>query len=71
MDFVNDVIAWKRDGNELDDERMRAFVDGVVAGAVPDYQASALLMAMTMRGLGDAETLAMVRAMVRAARVST
>ena len=30
MDFVNDVIAWKRDGNELDEPRVRAFVDGVV-----------------------------------------
>ncbi len=64
MDFVHDVIAWKRDGNELDEPRVRAFVEGVVSGAVPSYQASALLMAMVLRGLSDDETLWLARAMV-------
>ena len=64
MDFVHDVIAWKRDGNELDESRVRVFVDGVVSGAVPSYQASALLMAMVLRGLSDDETLWLARAMV-------
>ncbi len=64
MDFVHDVIAWKRDGKELDEPRVRAFVDGVVSGAVPSYQASALLMAMVLRGLSDDETLWLARAMV-------
>ena len=50
MDFVNDIIARKRDGDELDEARMRAFVDGVVDGSVPAYQASALLMAIVLRG---------------------
>ena len=64
MDFVNDVIAWKRDGRELDAGRLRAFVDGVVDGSVPSYQASALLMAMVLHGLSDAETVELARAMV-------
>jgi pyrimidine-nucleoside phosphorylase/thymidine phosphorylase len=64
VDFVHDVIAWKRDGNELDEPRVRAFVEGVVSGAVPSYQASALLMAMVLRGMSDAETLSLARAMV-------
>ena len=64
VDFVHDVIAWKRDGNELDEPRVRAFVEGVVSGAVPSYQASALLMAMVLRGLSDDETLSLARAMV-------
>ncbi len=64
MDFVHDVIAWKRDGNELDESRVRGFVEGVVNGSVPSYQASALLMAMVLRGLSDGETLALARAMV-------
>jgi pyrimidine-nucleoside phosphorylase len=68
VDFANDVIAWKRDGNELDEPRLRAFVEGVVGGGVPDYQASALLMAMTLRGLSDAETLGLARAMVESGR---
>ena len=53
MDIVNDIIAWKRDGHELDDERMRAFVDGVVDGSLASYQASALLMAIVWRGLSE------------------
>ncbi len=64
MDFVHDVIAWKRDGKELDEGRVRAFVEGVVSGAVPSYQASAVLMAMVIRGLSDDETLLLARAMV-------
>ena len=68
MDFVNDVIAWKRDGQELDETRIRAFVDGVVSGAVTSYQASALLMAMVLRGLGDAETITLARAMVESGK---
>ena len=64
MDFVHDVIAWKRDGNELDEARVDAFVQGVVSGAVPSYQASALLMAMVLRGLSDDETLWLARAMI-------
>ena len=64
MDFVHDVIAWKRDGNELDEPRLRAFVRGIVDGSVPSYQASALLMAMVLRGLSDDETLLLARAMV-------
>jgi len=56
VDFVHEVIARKRDGEELDEARIRAFVDGVVSGVVPSYQASALLMAMVLRGLSDDET---------------
>jgi pyrimidine-nucleoside phosphorylase len=68
VDFVNDVIAWKRDGHELDAGRLRAFVDGVVAGSVPSYQASALLMAMVLHGLSDAETVELARAMVESGK---
>ncbi len=69
MDFVNDVIAWKRDGRRLDAERLKAFVDGVVSGAVPPYQAGALLMAITLRGLDDEETVELARAMVESGKL--
>ena len=69
MDFVNDVIAWKRDGHELDAGRLRAFVDGVVDGSVPSYQASALLMAMVLQGLSDGETLELARALVESGKM--
>jgi len=68
VDFVNDVIAWKRDGRELDAGRLRAFVDGVVGGSVPSYQASALLMSMVLHGLSDAETVELARAMVESGK---
>jgi pyrimidine-nucleoside phosphorylase len=68
VDFVNDVIARKRDGHQLDAGRLRAFVDGVVDGSVPSYQASALLMAMVLNGLSDAETVELARAMVESGK---
>jgi len=68
VDFASDVIAWKRDGKELDGARMRAFVEGSVSGAVPSYQASALLMAMVLRGLSDTETLELARALVESGK---
>jgi pyrimidine-nucleoside phosphorylase len=64
MDVVNDIIAWKRDGKELDAERLDAFVGGVVDGSIAPYQASALLMAIVLRGLSEQETIALARAMV-------
>ncbi len=64
MDVVNDIIAWKRDGHELDEGRLQAFVTGVVDGSVPAYQASALLMAIVLRGFSPIETVALARAMV-------
>ena len=64
FDVVNDIIARKRDGGELDEARLRAFVSGVVTGSMPAYQASALLMAIVLRGFSPAETLGLARAMV-------
>ncbi len=68
MDFVNDIIVPKRDGAQLNAARIDAFVRGVVSGAVPAYQASALLMAMVLRGLSDAETVAFARSMVESGK---
>jgi len=64
MQFV-DVIARKRDGKALSREAIDAFVEGVVKGSVPDYQASALLMAIVLRGMTDDETAWLTDAMVR------
>ena len=68
MDVVSDIIVPKRDGAELDAARIDAFVRGVVSGAVPSYQASALLMAMVLRGLSDGETLSLARSMVESGK---
>ena len=59
-----DVIAAKRDGRQLDPDRLREFVLAYARGDVPDYQAAALVMAAFINGLDEAETLALTRAMV-------
>ena len=51
-----DIIEKKRDGGELSDAEIGFFIRGYVAGEIPDYQASALLMAIFLRGMTDTET---------------
>jgi pyrimidine-nucleoside phosphorylase len=60
-----DVIAKKRDGHPLSREEIDLFVSGVTDGSLPDYQASALLMAIVLRGMTDEETAWLTDAMVR------
>ena len=59
-----DVIMKKRDGGALSREEIRFFVDGVTAGTLPEYQASALLMAILLRGMSGEETAWLTDAMV-------
>jgi pyrimidine-nucleoside phosphorylase len=63
-----DIIRCKRDGGTLDREAILAFVEGVTSGAWPDYQAAAMLMAITVRGMSDGETVALTEAMVASGR---
>ena len=58
-----DIITKKRDGGELSPEEIHFFIDNYVKGRIPDYQASALLMAIYFRGLSRAETFALTEAM--------
>jgi len=53
---VVDVIAKKRDGGPLSRDEIELFVNGVTRGTLPDYQASALLMAIVLRGMTIEET---------------
>ena len=64
MRFV-DVIAKKRDGDALSRDDIELFVQGVTAGDLPDYQSSALLMAIVLRGMSDQETAWLADAMLR------
>jgi pyrimidine-nucleoside phosphorylase len=64
MRFV-DAIAKKRDGHALSQDEVEAFVRGVTDGTIPDYQASALLMAIVLKGMSDEETAWLTDAMVR------
>lgn len=58
-----DVIAKKRDGGELSTEEIYEFIDGYVKGEIPDYQASALLMAIYFNGMNDREILDLTMSM--------
>ncbi|MES1165992.1 MAG: thymidine phosphorylase [Verrucomicrobiota bacterium] len=58
------LIAKKRDGAALADGEIRALIDGAVAGTIPDYQLSALLMAIVWRGLDTRELTTWTRAMI-------
>ena len=60
-----DVIAKKRDGAALTRDEISFVVSGVTAGSLPDYQASALLMAVVLRGMTSQETAWLTDAMVQ------
>ena len=59
-----DVIIRKREGGQLSPEEIQFFVTGITAGTLPDYQASALLMAILLRGMTPDETAWLTDAMV-------
>jgi pyrimidine-nucleoside phosphorylase len=61
---VASLIQRKRNGGALAPDEWRALIERYVAGAVPDYQLSALLMAVYFRGLEPAELAALTDAMI-------
>ncbi|HEU4596957.1 MAG TPA: thymidine phosphorylase [Pyrinomonadaceae bacterium] len=63
------VIRRKRDGGELSPEEIAFFVRGVVSGAWADYQSSALLMAIYLNGMTEAEQQHLTEEMLRSGEV--
>ncbi|HEX9304589.1 MAG TPA: thymidine phosphorylase [Thermoanaerobaculia bacterium] len=63
MRSVYEILRAKRAGQELPREEIAYLVSGVVSGEVPEYQASAFLMAAVILGLSTAETAALTEAM--------
>ncbi|MBO4980680.1 MAG: pyrimidine-nucleoside phosphorylase [Lachnospiraceae bacterium] len=59
-----DIIMKKRNGQELSEEEIRFFVEGYTRGQIPDYQVSALMMAIYFRKMTERETLSLTMAMV-------
>lgn len=60
---MTDLIAAKRDGKELSTEEIAFMVNGFTAGSIPDYQMSAMCMAILFRGMNDREILDLTLAM--------
>lgn len=58
-----DVIEKKRDGRELTESEIQYVIQRYTNGEIPDYQMSALLMAIFIRGMNKKETIALTMAM--------
>ncbi|EDN9714069.1 pyrimidine-nucleoside phosphorylase [Listeria monocytogenes] len=59
-----DIISKKRDGKALSTEEIQFFIDGYTNGEIPDYQASALAMAIFFQDMNDQERADLTMAMV-------
>ena len=66
---MNDLIVKKRDGGALATEEIQWMIRGFVDGSVPDYQMSAMAMAIYFRGMDRRETLDLTLAMLHSGDV--
>ena len=64
-----DIIMKKRNGGELSTEEINFFVEGYTKGEIPDYQVSALMMAIYFQKMTKAETHALTMAMMNSGDV--
>ena len=62
------ILDKKREGHALGSAEIRAFVEGFTRGEIPDYQMSALAMAICCRGMTDRETADLTEAMMKSGR---
>ncbi len=66
-----DVIRKKRDGGAMTQDEIEFWISGTVSGAIPDYQVSALLMALFFRGMSDEETAVLTDVMAHSGSMFT
>jgi pyrimidine-nucleoside phosphorylase len=59
------LIERKRDGETLNEDEIRSFINGYASGSIPDYQMAAMAMAVYFQGMTAEETAAMTDAMMR------
>ena len=59
-----DIILKKRNGEELSNNEIKNLIDGYCLNEIPDYQISALLMAIIFKGMNERETFALTEAML-------
>ncbi|CAN5634971.1 pyrimidine-nucleoside phosphorylase [soil metagenome] len=64
-----DIIRKKREGHPLDPAEIRWMVEGIIHREVPEYQWSALLMAIVWRGMDETETVALTDAMMHSGTI--
>jgi pyrimidine-nucleoside phosphorylase len=64
MLIAQEVIRKKRDGGKLNTDEIKFFVKGFVDGSIPEYQMSALAMAIFIRGFDAEETASLLNAMI-------
>jgi thymidine phosphorylase len=64
-----DLVRTKRDGGELTDDEIRWLINAYVAGAVPDEQVSAWLMAVYFQGMSPRELACLTSAIVASGEV--
>jgi len=64
-----DIILKKREGGKLSEDEIVFFIDGYTNGSIPDYQASALLMAIYFKGMDMEETCQLTKAMKNSGEV--
>ena len=62
---MTDIIEKKRDRLQLDEREIKFFISGVTDGSIPDYQISALLMAILLNGMNREETLLLTNEMAK------
>ncbi len=60
----SEIIKKKRNGSVLTDEEIQFFIMGYTRGEIPDYQMSALLMAIYFKGMSSAETVSLTKCML-------
>ena len=58
-----DIIMKKRNGGELSKEEIHFFIEGYTRGEIPDYQVSALMMAIYFQKMTEKETYELTMAM--------
>ena len=66
---IIDILKKKRDGETLTKEEINFFIERYTAGIVPDYQASALLMAIYLKGMTEEETANLANEMLHSGSV--
>ncbi len=64
-----EIIAKKRDGTDLSPAEIKYFIDGYTTGIIPDYQMSALLMAIFLKGMNESEYKALTHTFLHSGQI--